>query len=628
MNIKINIVFLILFIANIAFGQKKMNTDVLIIGGGASGTTAAIQAARMGVKVVLVEPTTWLGGMITAAGVSAFDGNHNMPSGIWAEFRERLYKVYGSAKAVETGWVSNTLFEPHVGDSIFKAMVVKEKNITVLYAYHFSEIIKNGNVITGAIVNNELNSDAISIKAKQIIDATELGEVMYRSYSTGFDIGMESKSITGENVNILESNNIIQDLTYVAILKDFGKGVDKTIAKPANYNPMEFDGCNNEYASTKDKIISNVTAKQMLDYGKLPNNKYMINWPSKGNDLYYNYFDTNKKECGHCVAANFAKQKTLRFVYFIQTQLGYKNLGLADDEFPTTDKLPLMPYYRESRRLQGLVRLKIQNISDPFNDTEPLYRTAIAVGDYPIDHHHRENAAVPKDLGFYPVPSYNIPLGSLIPKTQKGLIVAEKSISVSNVVNGTTRLQPVVVLIGQAAGTLAALCVIKNKPAQQINIRDVQQQLLKSKAYIMPYYDVKPTHPHWEAIQKIGATGILRGTGEPFKWANRTWFYPDSVVTSKEVGEALCFYYGHHPDGCGYSIYNIDNMQRLINYLANKNKISNKIILNTNIWSKWGLSNFNTSRNITRAEFAVILNETINPFYYKKELLNWNGIYK
>ena len=49
----------------------------------------------------------------------------------------------------------------------------------------------------------------------------------------------------------------------------------------------------------------------------------------------------------------------MRFIYFIQTQLGFKNLGLADDEFPTKDKLPFIPYHREGRRVKGLVRYKI-----------------------------------------------------------------------------------------------------------------------------------------------------------------------------------------------------------------------------------------------------------------------------
>ena len=82
-----------------------METDVLVIGGGASGVSAGLQAGRLGVKTIIVEPTTWLGGMVTAAGVSAFDGNHDLPSGIFGEFRNKLYQVYGNPENVSTGWV-------------------------------------------------------------------------------------------------------------------------------------------------------------------------------------------------------------------------------------------------------------------------------------------------------------------------------------------------------------------------------------------------------------------------------------------------------------------------------------------------------------------------------------------
>ena len=88
--------------------QKEV--DVIIVGGGAGGTSAAIQAARMGVGVQLLEKTTWLGGMLTSAGVSAIDGNHQMPSGIWGEFRQKLYAHYGGPKTAATGWVNHSFF--------------------------------------------------------------------------------------------------------------------------------------------------------------------------------------------------------------------------------------------------------------------------------------------------------------------------------------------------------------------------------------------------------------------------------------------------------------------------------------------------------------------------------------
>src|SRR5687767_9381150 len=84
-----------LFSVQIIHAQKILKTDVLIIGGGTGGTAAGIQSARSGAKTIVAESTEWLGGMISAAGVSATDGNHRLPSGLWQEFREQLYKVYG-----------------------------------------------------------------------------------------------------------------------------------------------------------------------------------------------------------------------------------------------------------------------------------------------------------------------------------------------------------------------------------------------------------------------------------------------------------------------------------------------------------------------------------------------------
>ena len=58
------------------------------------------------------------------------------------------------------------------------------------------------------------------------------------------------------------------------------------------------------------------------------------------------------------------------------------------------------------------------------------------------------------------------------------MIVAEKSISVSNIINGTTRLQPMVMQIGQAAGALAALAVKEGKNIREVSVREVQNAIL------------------------------------------------------------------------------------------------------------------------------------------------------
>ncbi|HSK11767.1 MAG TPA: FAD-dependent oxidoreductase, partial [Phnomibacter sp.] len=318
-----------------------------------------------------------------------------------------------------------------------------------------------------------------------------------------------------------------------------------------------------------------------------------------------------------------AKQTTLRFVYFIQNELGFKHLGLADDEYPTADRLALMPYHREGRRLKGLVRLNIHHIAEPYTYDAPLYRTGISVGDYPIDHHHKKNPAAPQHLEFYAVPSYNIPLGALIPEKETGLIVAEKGISVSNVVNGTTRLQPVVMLTGQAAGILAALCVQQGKSPQQVAVRDVQSALLKQKAYIMPYYDVKPNDPHFDAMQRIGATGLLKGKGEPWQWANRTWYHPDSLVNGQEFAAGLQELTGKGQTYNGTVLTVQDAIELL--FLAIRDapattpsqKFSDANALMAHAagqWQPWGLEHFNGARPVTRRELSVLLNNIWDPF--------------
>lgn len=340
--------------------QTTIQTEVLVIGGGTGGTAAGIQSARMGANTIIAEPTTWLGGMMTAAGVSAIDGNHNLPSGLWAEFRNALYKHYGGANKVSTGWVSNTLFEPHVGDSIWKTICSKEPKLRVQFQYRFLRVVKKDRRVNGAVFMHVPSKKTITILAKQVIDATELGDA-FANAGALYDVGMEASSLTGEKVNIAASNEIIQDLTYVGVLKDYGPNADCTIVQPAGFDPAEFDGACTDYYKNTARIKPSWDAPKMLNYGKLPNKKYMLNWPAYGNDYYLNLIHVPDSARERMLDA--ARQQTLRFIYFIQHTLGYKHLGLADDEFPTKDRLAIIPYHREGRRVKGLVRYTLNELA-------------------------------------------------------------------------------------------------------------------------------------------------------------------------------------------------------------------------------------------------------------------------
>ena len=424
-----------------------------------------------------------------------------------------------------------------------------------------------------------------------------------------YKIGMDSSDDTGESIAPEEANDVIQDLTFVAHLKYYGPDADMTIEKPDGYDPAQFyNSCVNQYSTSPETGQALWSAQMMITYGRTPNGRYMINWPICGNDYYVNTIEMSREE--RALAYQEAKNFTLSFLYFIQTELGMKNLGLADDVFPTEDKLALIPYHRESRRIIGEAFLTVDAVAKPYEYKYPYYRTGIAVGDYAVDHHHFRHPdwkSLP-DLEFYPVPSFNVPLGVLIPKQNdvENLIVAEKSVSVSNLINGATRLQPVVMQLGQAAGALAALSQIQDRPVKKVSVRAVQKALLEAGCYIMPYLDLDKNHQHFKALQRIGATGILRGEGRNVGWENQTWFRADEPLLAEDIF-AEAYYNGKLPFADGViKVGEFVNMLRMLGVYVPAQT--------ADWWTGLGLNGYDSDRNITRLEAAVVVDAMIDPF--------------
>lgn len=95
---------------------------------------------------------------------------------------------------------------------------------------------------------------------------------------------------------------------------------------------------------------------------------------------------------------------------------------------------------------------------------------------------------------------FTIPYRCLVPTATDGLLVCEKNISVSHIANGATRLQPVVMSIGQAAGMAAALCVELNVSPRNLPVRVLQEALLHDKyapAAMIPLLNLQPKDPDW-----------------------------------------------------------------------------------------------------------------------------------
>lgn len=486
--------------------------DVVVVGGGAGGTAAAIEAARCGSSVLVVEETPWLGGMLTSAGVSAIDGNYRLRGGIFGEFCDSLAARYGGYDALRSGWVSNILFGPAVGAEVLANMAV-ESGVEVRFGVNVPEMAGQAGHDRRRSDSRRSGgwrlklSDGSRVRARIVIDGTELGDVAQMAGAAALDDG-----------------DCVQDMTYVLTLREYDH--DVLIPEPPGYDIENYRHCclnplAEDSGGNGPKGQQLWSLDMMLSYGRLPDGDIMLNWPVYGNDFYIEYLDMSREQRQEAFAR--AKNRALGFLYFMQHELGLSHLGIADGVYPSGDGLPFFPYFREARRIAGVDTMTVDAARNPYSCD--LYTRAVAVGDYPVDHHHMQNPRWEElsHLWFGQIPSFSVPLGVVIPVSTDDLLVADKAMCSAWDMNGCTRLQPVVMGVGQAAGALAAIASQRAMHPRDIPARDVQDLLLDHGCYLLPFLDLKPSDPGFRELQTAGIEGRVQGTGRSVGWSNETW---------------------------------------------------------------------------------------------------------
>lgn len=555
---------------------ENLEVDVLVVGGSQSGVTAAIQAARQGSRVALVSQGEWLGGSLTEAGIAAIDGNELLAfqTGLWGEFISRLAKK--EENLLQYGWVSFFTFNPKLGNEVFVDWVGEEKNIIWLKNLKPTEVILDQLGKYPKFTGVKF-SDSSSIKAKVTIDATEFGDLLELGkvpYRLGWEYAGEFKEPSAPLAkSSLMMRYPLQELTWAFFIKDYGKGnkapkittpVGYTLEKARKRFWCAFKDENiHKKASGRssknwrfeykeaEKYQSFFTNETFLTYGQVGPDLFMMNWPKCGNDysLGIERLFSKKPEDKQRFYKE-ARTYSLWFAKYIQDTLG-ERFGLADEVFTASEdnnQIPgfaYIPYNREVRRLEGLETLTENEILPKLKEGEKAryLPESIAIGNYANDHHYFEMAKpssskffklAPKSIkwgGRYTGTPFSIPYKVLLPVKVDGLIVAEKSWSVSHIANGSTRLQPVCMLVGQAAGSAASIAAKKNILPFNVSVKELQAVLLNdpvSPPTLIPLYDLKPDNPYRAAIQRL----ILSGVIDFPKDGN---FHPKEVIQPKEL---------------------------------------------------------------------------------------------
>jgi hypothetical protein len=197
--------------------EKKLNyADVVIYGGTSAGISAAIQTARLGKSVILIEPTNRLGGL-TTGGLGKTDiGNKQVIGGISREFYRNIKKhyedstnwvwqkkseyKYGGGKDEDAMWA----FEPSAALKVYHEMI-KGLDIQIIYNQRLKRpegVSKNKNTITSIKMES-----GISYSGKVFIDATYEGDLMAAA-GVSYTVGRESNAQYGETLNGIQANKL------------------------------------------------------------------------------------------------------------------------------------------------------------------------------------------------------------------------------------------------------------------------------------------------------------------------------------------------------------------------------------------------------------------------------------
>ena len=573
------------------------NYDIVVVGAGLSGTSAAISAARLGMKVLVIEDSYIVGGQAAASAVANMDDMKKTRFGIYKEFLDRA-SAYYTASNTPVGiclWSGDTFaFEPRIIDKTLRDMMAETGNITLECG---------ATVLSAETIKDKLTSIVIAkdgrhrqIKAKVFIDATEAGDFI---------------PLTGARYRVgngifpkIDDSSIIQDITYVAVVKKYRDGLPSELqlkTKPPHYDEyveefrtkvtknggkelwkMPFNAMlHNAYRALPDetspyrdkikgdngatwKFISRTGINLANDWPGTKINKDNTTF-APGLPAKYLTDQTFRLETNRA-----AMIKTLCFIYYMQNELGFYNWGIDNTQnfgknvscdlenwhdipkefLPTLKFFPPKPYIREAKRIVGVETMSSKDVRrDPQFKRVLFYnKGAVAIGEYPADLHGSwdvtklEEDLLDKREDFGAVSSweaklFQIPMASLIPEKIDGLLAAEKNISASRLVNGAIRLHPVTFHTGQAAGTLAAIAIKQGHEVRDVNPLFVQSSLLENGCGISvhQFKDIFPESRHWKEINIALLYEYIFNHSENAFYCDRPVMWSTFLVTASSL---------------------------------------------------------------------------------------------
>ena len=514
--------------------------DVCVYGGNASGVMAACAAAKEGAKVIVVEPSRWLGGM-TGGGLMHIDwGREEAVSG---STRPILKKDYNDAQY----------------RAVFTEML-KAAGVTVLFEHRVSAVEKSAGVIrtitldlapfdeTGCPLAVPTKASARVIAAKVFIDCSYEGDLMARS-GVAYTYGREAKSTYGESLAGAQppmsvyaidpyvkagdpQSGLLPGLqsTPVApvgeadkLTMGYGfrwrfvfKGESLPIEPPANYDPKQFELYRRAFQQGVDILSGRVMRGKVDGWEKSGGRVYSGGAGNLARALFAptNYgHNASYPDGDYATRARIWKEQqdfVRGMTHFLRTDPSVPakqkeialSAGLEKGAFDDTKGYPHQLYVREARRM---VSDYVVTQKDMEGRTNPA--DSVGLASYGVDEWPYATVALDGKValmgGYYSMlyleqehrGIYRIPYRSIVPKkNQCTNLIVPVCVSASHIAMTSIRMEPVWMILGESAGVAASMAVKSGTAVQDVPYAELYPKLrgLAQKVDIPKKKETKP----------------------------------------------------------------------------------------------------------------------------------------
>jgi hypothetical protein len=514
-------------------------TDVVVVGATPSGVAAAVSAARSGAKVVLIEESRHVGGILTGGLTNTDIRKTGAVGGLYVEFKrlvvEHYTKTYGPKSPELKLCKDGNMFQPKVAELVFRQLLTAEKNIRLIEGARVVEALTpNGPATPGrrlegappkqlspkqklAAVTYETASGRTTLTASAFIDATYEGDLAALAGSD-YRVGRESRSDFKEkhagkiyvrfgDANPLPGSTGEADAGIQAFCFRFHLTKDPAnllpVEKPTDFNRDDYKFLLADFRGGKLTRLN-----QAVQFYAMPGGNFEINsnHPSHETGVPSESLDLAEENYGWPEAGVAERARLFRRYWNYQEGLIWllqndpevpeairkdaQQWGFPKDEFTDNRGRPHHIYVRQGRRIWGE-----HTVTE--NDARPTYETGlpkhqadgIAIAEYPFDSHavSRFDPAYPLlRPGYFYVEHepFQIPYRSLLPKTVDGLLVPV-ACSASHVGYQTIRMEPVFMALGEASGIAAAQAASAQVELRKIDVPALQREILKRGGVIL-----------------------------------------------------------------------------------------------------------------------------------------------